>query len=234
MNPKLEPYLVPISIAVAGLIIAGSVFLSVRNTPINPGGQKQQGEAPPEPNPTDKLGATIETIIPIDGDPVLGSPSAKVTMIEFSDFQCPFCKMYSLDTFPKIKSQYVDAGQVKIVFKNFPVPGHSYAVVAAEAGECAFEQNKFWEYKEKLFENQANLDAENLKRYAQDLGLNAAKFNSCLDSKKYQSRVEGDARNGQEAGIRGTPSFVINGTLIPGAYPFSDFEKIIEEKLKQQ
>jgi len=109
--------------------------------------------------------------VPIEGDPVLGSSNAPVTMVEISDFQCPFCGKYARETFPQIKKEYVDTGKVKIIFKNFPLPMHPNAQKAAEAAECAADQGKFWEYKEKLFANQNNLSVEDLKKYAQESGL---------------------------------------------------------------
>lgn len=170
--------------------------------------------------------------LPVEGDPVLGNPDAPVTIIEFSEFQCPFCGRYASETFPQIKKDYVDTGKVKIVFKNFPLPSHDKAQKAAEAGECAFEQGKFWEYGEKLFENQQALEIDNLKQYAQDLGLNSGQFNSCLDSGKYQEEVGEDLQEGQNVGVSGTPTFFINGEELVGAQPFSEFQKIIEDKLK--
>lgn len=110
--------------------------------------------------------------VPIDGEPILGKADAPVTMIEFSDFQCPFCARYTSQTFPQIKKEYIDTGKVRAVFKNFPLPFHSDAQKAAEAGECAAEQGKFWEYKEKLFQNQSNLSVSDLKEYASELSLN--------------------------------------------------------------
>jgi protein-disulfide isomerase len=109
--------------------------------------------------------------ISIEGEPVLGNPDAPVTLVEISDFQCPYCGKFARETFPQIKKEYIDAGKVKAVFKNFPLPAHTYAQKAAEAGECANEQGKFWEYQEKLFANQNALSITDLKKYAQELGL---------------------------------------------------------------
>jgi protein-disulfide isomerase len=109
--------------------------------------------------------------ISIEGEPALGSLDAPVTLVEVSDFQCPYCGKFARETFPQIKKEYIDIGKVKAVFKNFPLPGHTYAQKAAEAGECANEQGKFWEYQEKLFANQNALSITDLKKYAQELGL---------------------------------------------------------------
>ena len=162
----------------------------------------------------------------------MGNPNAPLTIIEYSDFQCPFCARHSFETFPQLKKEYVDTGKVKIVFKNFPLPFHQNAEIAAEASECALEQGKFWKYKENLFENQENLGVDDLKKCAQDLGLDTQRFNSCLDSKKYETEVKSDLQEGQIAGVSGTPTFFIDGQILVGAQPFSEFQRIIEEKLK--
>ena len=109
--------------------------------------------------------------ISIEGEPVLGSPDSPVTLVEISDFQCPYCGKFARETFPQIEKEYIDTGKVKAVFKNFPLPAHTYAQKAAEAGECANEQGKFWDYQEKLFANQNALSITDLKKYAQELGL---------------------------------------------------------------
>lgn len=214
-NQNKNKNLLPAAIIVAAIIIAGALIVS---TKIYVDGNIKKEKAPAGPS--------------VEGQPILGSLQAKVTIIEFSDFQCPFCARYTLDTFPQIKQEYVDTGKVKIVFKNFPLSFHENAKIAAEAGECTFEQNKFWEYEQKLFENQNALSENDLKKYARDLGLQAEQFNNCLDSEKYVKEVQNDFKEGQEAGVSGTPTFFINGEKLVGAYPFSEFQKIIEEKLK--
>ena len=109
--------------------------------------------------------------ISIEGEPVLGNSDAPVTFVEISDFQCPYCGKFARETFTQIKKEYIDNGKVNAVFKNFPLPSHTYSQKAAEAGECANEQGKFWEYQEKLFANQSALSITDLKKYAQELGL---------------------------------------------------------------
>jgi len=192
--------------------------------------QPSQPSSPvkPEGSQNEKQKTSVST----DNEPVIGNLNAPVTIIEFSDFQCPFCAKYETQTFPQLKKDYIDPGKAKIVFKNFPLPFHQFAEKAAEAGECAFEQGKFWEYKEKLFENQQALSVDDLKKYAKDLGLDTGQFNNCLDSGKFAAEVQDDLKSGQEAGVEGTPSFLINGQLLVGAQPFSEFQKIIDEKLK--
>lgn len=168
-----------------------------------------------------------------DDDPVLGDKNAKVTIIEFSDYECPFCARFATQTLPQIKDQYVKTGKVKIVFRDFPLSFHANAQKAAEAAECADDQGKYWEYHDKLFANTQSLDVTSLKQYAKDLGLDATKFNSCLDTGKYTAEVKKDFSDGQAVGISGTPSFVINGKLVVGALPFEMFKQEIDAALAQ-
>ena len=212
----------PIAIIAASLIIGGAILLTSQ--------KKDTGN--PSLSPSSAPKEELKGAFSFEGNPALGNPEAPVTIFEYSDFQCPYCARHTLETFPELKKAYIDSGKVKLVFKNFPLPGHSFAKKAAEAAECAFEQNKFWIYKETLFENQQNLSLKDLKKYAQELGLNTEQFNSCLDSGKYVPAVEKDLQEGQVAGIDGTPSFFINGEKLGGAYPFASFQQIIDAKLQ--
>jgi len=174
-----------------------------------------------------------------DDDAYLGDKDAPVVMIEFSDYQCPFCRSFWRDTLPLIKSEYINKGKIKFVYRDFPLDSiHPGAKQAAEASECAREQDKFWEMHDKIFSEQdkqgggtAQFGASDLKKWANDLGLNTSKFNSCLDSGKYAEEVAKDLSNGQAAGITGTPGFFINGKLVVGAQPFSAFKSIIDKEL---
>lgn len=168
-----------------------------------------------------------------DDDAVLGSATAPITIIEFSDYQCPFCGRFYNDAFKKINEQYIKTGKAKLVYRDFPLEFHQFAQKAAEASECAHEQGKFWEYNEKLFENQQSLDIDSLKRYAQDLSLDSGKFNSCLDSGKMANEVKKDANDGAKAGVSGTPTFFVNGVQLVGAQPFEAFEQIITQQLNK-
>ncbi|MEK6974611.1 MAG: DsbA family protein [Nanoarchaeota archaeon] len=168
-----------------------------------------------------------------DDDPYLGNKNAPVTIIEFSDFQCPYCTRFHEQTFPELKKNYIDTGKVKFVYRDFPLSFHQYAEKASEASECADEQGKFWQYHEKLFDNQDNIGTSSLKQYAKDIGLDASKFNECLDSGKMKDEVSNDLKDGASYGAQGTPAFFINGELIDGAQPFEAFEAIIQEKLKE-
>ena len=170
-----------------------------------------------------------------DNDPVLGSPDAKISIIEFSDFQCPFCARSFEGAIADFKaSDYFKNGEVNLIYKQFPLNFHPFAQKAAEASLCAQAQGKFWEYHDLLFTNQNALDTASLKQYAAQLGLNTAEFNSCLDDGKYTSEVNKEFAQGTAAGITGTPGFIIVNTetgdyqTISGAYPWSQFEAEIK------
>ena len=163
---------------------------------------------------------------------VKGDLNAPVTIIEYSDFECPFCKKFFLDTLPLIDQNYIKTGKVKFVYKNFPLRSiHFSAQIAAEASECANEQGKFWEYHNLLFQNAPNFRESNLINYATQLELNINQFSECLKSGKYKDIIEQEIREGSSKGVRGTPGFLINGKLVSGAQPFSVFEQIIESYL---
>ena len=163
----------------------------------------------------------------------LGSASAPVTIVEFSDFQCPYCAKFYFETFGQVYEKYIKSGKVRFAYRHFPLSFHENAQKAAEASECAREQNKFWEYADKLFASQKSLGTESLKKYAADLGLDAKKFNECLDSGKAAPLVQADLSDGLEMGVSGTPAFLINEKLISGAQPFSAFENAIEQELNK-
>jgi len=163
-----------------------------------------------------------------EDDPSLGDENAPVTIVEFSDYQCPYCGKFEQETLPELKSKYIDTGLVRIVFRDFPLASiHQYAQKASEATECADEQGKFWEYHDMLFNNQDALAVNDLKKYAADLNLNAQQFDSCLDSGKYGDEVKKDMQDGIDYGVTGTPAFFVNGRLLEGAQPLSAFEGLI-------
>ncbi len=166
-----------------------------------------------------------------DDDPVLGKSNAPVTIVEFSDFECPFCGRHFSQTHPDIVKNYIDTGKVKLVYRDFPLSFHPNAEKAAEAAECANEQGKFWEMHDKLFSNQQSLSVANYKQWAKDLKLDSAKFDSCLDSGKYASEIAKDEADGTKYGVSGTPSFFIDGQLLVGAQPYSAFQQAIDAAL---
>jgi len=164
-------------------------------------------------------------------DPSLGKADAPVTVIEYSDFQCPFC-LRVMPTLKELRTKYGD--RMRLVWKDFPLTQiHPQAFIAAQAGNCAREQGKFWEYHDKLFTNQSSLTADALKRYAADssLGLDTARFNQCLDSSKYEARVQEALAAGKDLGISSTPTVYVNGRMINGAQPIEVFQSVIDEEL---
>jgi protein-disulfide isomerase len=186
---------------------------------------------------TPAANATPQPVSIDAGDnPAKGPVDASVTVVEFSDFQCPYCARFTQETLPAILSNYSD--KVRFVFMNFPLTSiHANAEKAAEAAECAYDQGAFWEYHDLLFQNQAALDADSLKGYAASLGLNASQFNECLDSGEKADEVEKDMTAAQkavqEAGLDrfGTPAFFINGNHLGGAQPFDVFKQAIDAAL---
>jgi protein-disulfide isomerase len=160
-------------------------------------------------------------------DPFTGGANAKVVIVEFSDFQCPACGQ-AYPVLKQIKADYLD--KIKLVYRDFPLSQHTFAFKAAEAANCANEQSQFWAYHDILFENQDNLGADALKQYAADLGLDTAKFNSCLDSGKYAQEVSNDLADGAAAGVSSTPTFFINNKRYSNM-PYAQFKQIIDAEL---
>ena len=162
-------------------------------------------------------------------DPAQGSATAPVTVVEYSDFQCPFCGRV-MPTLKELRTKYGD--KMRLVWKDFPLTQiHPQAFVAAQAGNCAREQGKFWEFHDKLFANQSALQPEFLKKYAADTGLDTAKFNQCLDTSKYEARVQEALGAGGRLGITSTPTLFVNGRMINGAQPIEVFETAIDDEL---
>jgi protein-disulfide isomerase len=166
--------------------------------------------------------------VPVGAAPFKGAPHAKVTIVEFSEFQCPFCSRVG-PTLQRILNEY--PGQVKIVFKHNPLNFHQDAPLAAEASMAAAEQGKFWEMHDKLFANQRALKRPDLERYAQEIGLDMNRFKQALDSGKFKAAVQADLRQGGQLGVDGTPTFFINGRMLAGAMPFEAFKKVIDEEI---
>ncbi|MFA5976454.1 MAG: thioredoxin domain-containing protein [Elusimicrobiota bacterium] len=160
-------------------------------------------------------------------DPAKGRPNAPVTILEFTDFQCPYCKR-AQETLLRVEAAYPN--QVKIVARQYPLPFHNRAKAASEAALCAKEQGKFWEMREKLFEKQQLEDAD-FKRYAQELRLDGKKFDHCLTDHRMAARIDADVADGQRFGVRGTPHFFVNGQPINGAQPYEAFDQAIKDAL---
>ncbi|KKT54256.1 MAG: DSBA oxidoreductase [Candidatus Collierbacteria bacterium GW2011_GWB1_45_35] len=213
-------------------------------------GQQATGAAPTQqvpsqPDTTDN-GAPIK--VSVDNDPVLGDKKAIVTLIEFSDYECPFCKKYFTDTYPQIKKDYIDTGKVKMVFRDLPLGFHQNAPKEAEAAECARKQGgdtTYFKYHDQIFtkttSNGTGLALDQLPIIAKELGLNVNKFQQCLDSGEFKSEVDKDLADAGAVGANGTPTFFIgkstsngevDGIKVVGAQPYSAFKTIIDELLK--
>ncbi len=167
----------------------------------------------------------------MDDDAVKGDPDAPVTIVEFSDYECPFCERFYSETFGQIDQEYIQTGKVKFVYRDFPLNFHQNAQKAAEAAECAGEQDQYFEMHNLLFEQGVQGGVTAFKQYAQQLSLNSNEFNECLDSGSMAAEVQKDMQDGQRLGIQGTPGFLINGKLLSGAQPFNAFKQVIEQEL---
>lgn len=199
------------------------------------------GEASPT-EPQTEAPTARPTAVPTEGGPaaesgdgwrVKGSADAPVTIIEYSDFQCPYCARYVSETLSKIEEEYIATGQVRYIYRHFPLGFHDQARPAAQASECAGEQGKFWEMHDALFENQADWSGSPqaptvFADLAEELGLDRAEFEACLSSDKYAGKVDDDYEAGVADGVSGTPGFLINGLALSGAQPFSAFQEQIE------
>lgn len=195
--------------------------------------------AAPPPDPQN-------VVLSVKDDPFKGEKNAKVTLIEFSDYQCPFCARHFRDTIPQLEREYVSTGKLKYIFRNFPIESiHPQAFKAHEAANCAAEQGKYWEMHDRLFANQNALGLKDMPNHAQALKLDLPKFQQCLDSGKYAAKIRKDLADGQKAGVQGTPSFFVALTepndgivkavrMIRGAQPYAAFRDAIESLLTGQ
>jgi protein-disulfide isomerase len=217
--------LVPISILIGAILVSGSIFINKL---------PWSGEAVIDEAGNNDAGTVVTQLNDRKDAPKEGN--GKVKIVEFSDFQCPFCQSFFKEAYSQIKSQYVDTGKAEFVFRHYPLPFHANAQKAAEAAECANKQGRFWEYHNILFEKSKSdgtgLYPADLKKYAKDLGLNTDKFNSCLDNGEAAEAVRKDNEDAQKAGVDGTPTIFINGKKIVGAKPFADFQAEIDAALK--
>lgn len=166
--------------------------------------------------------------MPVQGAAIKGTNDAWVTVVEVSDFQCPYCKRV-VPTLKQIEEKY--GADVRVAFKHNPLGFHNRARFAANAAECAGEQGKFWEMHDTLFENQRQLEDANLEQYAGKIGLNVGTWKSCYSNKKYDGKITGDQRSATSLGARGTPAFFINGRFLSGAQPLPAFVEVIDQEL---
>lgn len=173
---------------------------------------------------------TVADIKIKDTDYIRGNKDAKVTLVEYSDFECPYCAQIR-PTLDKILEQYPN--DVRLIYRQYPLSFHAQAQKAAEASECAAEQGKFWEMHDKLFDmnSAGTLSVANFKSAAGDLGLKQSQFDNCLDTGKYEQKVKNDETEGTQYGVQGTPATFVNGTLVSGAVPIAQFTSIIDAAL---
>lgn len=188
-----------------------------------------------------KPGTTLEAggkvRMNLEGSEWLGSKDAPVTMVEFTDYQCTFCQRFHLSTFPELRKKYIDTGKVRFASRDLPLEFHSNAARAAEAARCAADQGRFWPMRDKLVANAARLAAEDVNRYARELGLNPDAFSSCMSSGKHKDEVEKDVALAQSLNINGTPGFIlgkstpegVEGSVLMGALPLDAFEAKLKE-----
>ena len=183
-----------------------------------------------------------DIILPVGGEPFKGSPTARVAIVEYSDFQCPFCGEYAREVYPKVDGEYVKSGKVRYYFRDLPLPAHPQALPAALASRCAGEQGKFWEMHDSLFADQAALAPADLSRRAKALGLDETKFSECLASGRYKDNIRRSMVGAERMGINGTPAFVLgvldaegnvvrSSKVIMGAESFDAFKSALDELL---
>lgn len=230
-NGFKKDYFLPLSILVAAVLIGGAVIYSTGVKTVNHDQAADVGKT---------AGAVLTNEQLIDDDVILGDPKAPVTVVEFGDYQCPFCGRFFSQTESQIKKDYIQNGKVKMVFRDFAFLGPE-SETSALAAQCAGEQGKYWVFHDRLYETEiadgqehnGNLSVGLMKSLAKELGLNQSQFNACLDSGKYKSEIEKDYNDGVSAGVAGTPATFVNGKLVEGAQPYSVFKDLIEAALNK-
>ncbi len=189
---------------------------------------------------------TVNVVLDVKDEPFKGDKNARLTLVEFSDYECPFCSRHVRQTMAALERDYVRTGKVKYVFRDFPIPRiHKNAFKAAEAANCSGDQGKYWEIHDRIFANRRAMAPKNLLDHAQALGLEMKKFQECFEGGKYAAEIRQDVADGQKAGVRGTPTFFLGLTdpnnskikatlLIRGAQPYARFKQAIDGLLSSQ
>jgi protein-disulfide isomerase len=213
---------------VAWFSINGKVNSILSGSSVETGGEVQTSE--PTQEDEDPSGNQVNFA---DDDEFKGSEDAPITIVEFSDYECPYCNRFFTDTLPQIQENYIDTGKVKFVYRDFPLSFHPNAQKAAEAAECAGEQGRYWEMHDKLFGEGVSGGVAAFKQYAAEIGLDTDEFNQCLDSGEMASEIQKDFADGQSLGVTGTPGFLINNIRVIGAQPYEVFEQVIEQELNK-
>jgi protein-disulfide isomerase len=187
-------------------------------------GAPSRGDRPTRPQ------RNREYDVKLDGAPIKGSKDAVVTIVEWSDFQCPFCNRVT-PTLAQIEKEYGD--KVRFAFKHMPLPNHDKAPAAHAASEAAHRQGKFWEMHDKIFANQRDLSEKTFENYARTIGLDMSKYTRDVAADDVKKRIADDMRQAQELGVSGTPSFFINGKFLSGAQPFANFKRMIDDAIEK-
>ncbi len=249
-SPKKDDfsaYVLPLSILLAAVILSFSITSAADSLGTSLSGAAMVGDGNPLPPAGSGDGELVPSNVPVMAElmdnaaGVLGSDSAPVIMIEYSDYQCPFCRAWYNSSKDNIVQKYVDSGKVQLVFKDFPLSFHPLAAYTANAARCAADQGKFWEYHDKVFDEQniadpsggtVNYTQADVKQWGADLGLNTTQFNACADAETYAAEIQDNMSEGQAVGVTGTPSFLIGlrnaqGQVIVGAQPYATFDALL-------
>lgn len=230
-----QNFIIPIAILAAGAMVAFAViFAPVRGKVSQP--PVAGNEAATETDTLAQSAAIGAALALRPDDRVLGNPTAPVTVIEFGDFQCPFCGRFHTTVSPQLREQYIKTGKVKFIWRDFAFLGQE-STDAARAALCAGEQEKFWDYHDYLFEhqngeNRGTFSVPNLKQFARLLELNQQAFDQCLDSRKYADVVANDTSIGRQVGVSGTPTTFVNGERVVGLVPFETIDEFIRSALR--
>lgn len=248
----LTPLMTPVAVLMGAIMISFSIFFGIRgadftsveNDRSTTANNASTNSVSSVSSSTGSVAGETAANLPVDivevdftNAPIKGSNDADVMLVEFTDFECPFCSRHFLQTQGQIETAYLDDGTLSYATLDYPLSFHPLAQKAAEASHCARDQDKYWEMHDMMFNNQENITVTDLKGYAEDLGLNASQFDNCLDSGEHETLVQNNLALGSSAGVSGTPGFIIGektgdgtmrGFLIPGAYPFSTFQTIVD------
>lgn len=243
---NIQNMMTPLAIVIAGVVIASGLYLGLKDNNTTTGNTtKTQVAGVEDTTPTAAAAGTTVTAS-IDDDAIFGSKDAKVAIIEFSDYDCPYCEKFYAETLSQIKTNYVETGDVMFVYRDLPLPQlHPNAQMKAEAAECADDQGgdeAYIAYHNGLFNNGSITTEDGLVSLAKQQGLNESEFKNCLSSGKMTSEVEKDAQDANASGLSGTPGFVVGtidskgvvtGEKIAGAYPYATFQQALEKYLNQ-
>lgn len=261
MLAKLLFTTVPGSILLGSMIISSSILLNEGNFKVNGDNTQKIGTTAQAAQPSQPPTQAVQAVQPnqpdsskpvkvsILGDPILGDKNAKLTLVEFSDYECPFCKKTFNEILPNLKKNYIDTGKVRLVYKDLPLPFHQNAAKEAEAAQCAKDQGgdvAYFKYHDQIFTKTnsggTGITLEQLPALAKEAGLNVTQFQKCLDSGQFKAEVDKDLTEAQKVGANGTPTWFlgkttgpesVEGIILVGAQPFSAFKSAIDQQLSQ-